>query len=89
MILYEYECEDCCNIFEVLTTLESRKLPEPCPLCGQDGYMVLSPTRSKLEGVSGDFPTAYDRWTKMHEREAKREPKDDGLDRPAVRRAVT
>jgi len=28
--------------------------------------------RSKLEGITGDFPTAYDRWAKVHE-EANRQ----------------
>lgn len=42
-----------------------------CPECKQTATRVISPCRSSLEGVSGDFPTAYDAWTRKHEQAAR------------------
>lgn len=86
MILYEFKCEDCEHTFEVLTALESRHQIEPCPKCGYDSRMVISPVRSQLDGTDPAFSTAWDRWARIHEQEAKREPKDDGLSAPVTSR---
>jgi len=32
-----------------------------------DAKRVISPVRSNLEGISGDFPDAHDRWVKRRE----------------------
>lgn len=73
MILYRYNCIEH-GEFEALNTIEKRELMF-CPMCDLDAqYMVAAP-RVKLEGVTGDFPTAADKWTKLHEKEAAREPR--------------
>ena len=33
--------------------------------CGLDANRIVSPVRSKLEGISGDFPDAYAKWGKQ------------------------
>jgi hypothetical protein len=47
-----------------------------CGECGQEAKRIISPIRCKLEGVSGDFPSASDKWAKRHERAAKRGDND-------------
>ena len=37
-----------------------------CPLCGEVAHRVISIPRFKLDGVSGDFPTAGDKWARVH-----------------------
>ncbi|NBW38012.1 MAG: hypothetical protein EBR30_23925 [Cytophagia bacterium] len=37
-----------------------------CPHCNEVAYKRLTAPRIKLEGYSGSFPTAADRWTKNH-----------------------
>lgn len=47
----------------------------PCPECGNTAKRIISAVRSKLEGITGAFPGAADKWAKMHEeatRQAKR-----------------
>ena len=38
-----------------------------CRQCGEPAQRIITPVRSKLEGISGDFPTAYANWSKVHE----------------------
>lgn len=37
-----------------------------CATCGQPSERRISAVRSKLEGVTGDFPTAADKWARLH-----------------------
>ena len=39
--------------------------------CGELSRRIISPVRAKLDPLSGHFPTASDKWAKMHERGAK------------------
>lgn len=76
MMLYSYNCLEC-GEFEAFSTLANRHEDKPCPYCGEFGIFVQSPVRFTLEGITGHFPTAYDRFTQVHEKEAKREPTVD------------
>jgi hypothetical protein len=68
--VYEYVCK-VHGKFDAFDKQETRYMPKPCPDCGKEsGYAVSSP-RSALEGLSGDFPTAHDRWATRHEKGAK------------------
>lgn len=72
MILYRYNCIEH-GEFEAFNTIAKRD-NMACPKCGKDTqYMVAAP-RVKLEGITGHFPTAADKWANLHEKEAKREP---------------
>ncbi len=42
-----------------------------CPVCGKRAQRKLAAPRSKLEGITGSFPSAADRWAKVHEQAAK------------------
>lgn len=69
--LYEYNCKDHGH-FERLSKLENRDNPKPCPECGSLCKRVQSVIRFKLEGISGHFPTAADKWASMHEKEGRK-----------------
>lgn len=38
-----------------------------CPHCRNDASRLISTPRIKLEGITGAFPTAADRWARNHE----------------------
>ena len=46
-----------------------------CQKCGGVARKVISPIAFQLEGTSGDFPTAADRWVKMREQKMAQERK--------------
>ena len=43
--------------------------------CGLDANRIVSPVRSKLEGISGDFPDAHDKWAKRRKAQIAHERK--------------
>ena len=42
-----------------------------CPVCDFIAQKAVSPVRSRLEGVSGDFPSATDHWARVHEQASR------------------
>lgn len=42
-----------------------------CPVCSEAAQRVISPVRSKLEGITGAFPTAHDHWARVHEQASR------------------
>jgi len=38
-----------------------------CRVCDEPAQRVISPVRCSLEGISGDFPTAWEKWGRQHE----------------------
>jgi hypothetical protein len=50
-----------------------------CPECGNTAVRALSAPNIKLEGFSGDFPGAYNRWTKIRAEKLKQEQKRNVL----------
>lgn len=46
-----------------------------CRHCGNDATKLLAAPRSKLEGFTGDFPDAADRWVKLRESKIAQERK--------------
>jgi len=77
MILYQYECRRCAHQFENLTSLSERDKQITCSCCGGNARRIVTPVRSQLDGTDDAFTTAGDRWARIHEQEAKREPRDD------------
>ncbi len=63
MRLFDFRCP-CGKLFEDL--VKSDVTTSRCS-CGLDAKRVISPVRSNLEGISGDFPDAHDRWVKRRE----------------------
>ena len=50
-----------------------------CPLCSKAAIKALATPQIKLEGFSGAFPDAYDRWTKVRAEKLKQEQKRNVL----------
>ena len=67
--LFEFECDEGHKTEHFVDVLIDRLA---CPECGHLTYRQISPVRSKLEGITGAFPGAYDRWTRVHEEANKK-----------------
>jgi hypothetical protein len=48
-----------------------------CPVCGDTAIKVLAAPRSNLEGFTGAFPDAYDRWARVRADRLKVEQKQN------------
>lgn len=73
MPLYVYQCPEG-HIFEDIKRIAERH-ECPCPDCGSTATQQV--TAAHLDyynmGVGGDFPTALQKWEKMHKQAARRE----------------
>lgn len=69
MILYDFKCE-CGHTFEAMVGMRDRT--HKCGRCGDRATRMISTPRIRLEGHTGDFPTAHAKWVKTHEQEAKK-----------------
>ena len=70
MPIFEYKCENG-HRFEKMTTIAKREEPQICD-CGVVGKFVISCPTIALDGTDPGFPSAYDKWAKTHEEQAKR-----------------
>jgi putative FmdB family regulatory protein len=75
MILFDFECPNCGNIFEEL--VHKDKLTETCPECSSEASRMISAPRVKLDGCSGDFPGEYLRWERIQREKVKKSKEDD------------
>lgn len=50
-----------------------------CTHCGMNAVKLLAAPRSNLEGFSGAFPDAYDKWTRVRASKLKQEQKQNVL----------
>ena len=57
MPLYEYSCEKCKHIFELMRKV-SETSPVKCPKCGLDAKKMVSSTSFQLKGT-GWYKTDY------------------------------
>lgn len=62
--IFEFQCVDG-HVSEALVYPETTEIH--CRTCGEAAHRMISPVRSKLEGITGAFPGAADRWAKVHE----------------------
>lgn len=46
-----------------------------CPVCGKDSHRLVSAPQIKLEGFTGAFPDAYDKWARNRAEKLKQEQK--------------
>ena len=67
MILYDFTCSNN-HTTEHFVSSDTKEVV--CPECGLKPKRVISKTSFKLEGTSGDFPTAADKWARRHEKES-------------------
>lgn len=76
MPLYQYKCDTCGVEFEAITRMDNRDEPQPCKSCDTgEAYHVITPVNFRLEGVTGDFPTAADHWVKKRQEKMAQEAK--------------
>ena len=69
MILYDFQCK-CGSKFEALVSMSDTTYK--CKRCGELANRLISTPRIKLEGWSGHFPTAKQKFIKMHEKESRK-----------------
>lgn len=63
MILFDFKCS-AGHVSEHLVHSTTEKVT--CPVCHTDAVKQLAAPRSKLEGITGDFPGAYAKWERNH-----------------------
>jgi len=71
MILYDFQC-GCGHIFEKMVKIDDRTCK--CERCGLEARRLISAPTIKLEGWSGDFPSAKMKWVKQHEEAGRKTP---------------
>lgn len=75
MPIYEYECEDCGKISEIMQKFDDEPLSS-CPLCGGNVHKLISQSSFILKG-SGWYVTDYARTqNKKQEGKTKLDTKD-------------
>ena len=70
MILYDFKCQ-CGVLFEALSPSSNKT--HVCEHCGEMAVRLVSTPTIKLEGITGHFPTAYDRLTRTHNTQGRKE----------------
>ena len=70
--MFEFVCEDG-HISEALVDETVRELA--CRVCGKNSTRIVSMVRSKLEGITGAFPSAYDAWERKRSEKLAQERK--------------
>ncbi len=70
--LFDFLCDNA-HITERLVDESVRVLT--CPECGKEAHRLIPSPQVKLEGITGAFPGAYDRWEKVRAEKLKQEQK--------------
>ena len=70
--IFEFLCSDG-HLSESLVDDSVRNIA--CKTCGQDAQRIVSSGTIKLEGITGSFPGAYDRWERVRAEKLKQERK--------------
>lgn len=66
--MFDFECDDCGEVTEKLVDTHIKSIS--C-YCGGNAKRLVSMPSIKLDGASGDFPSAYDHWANIREQNAK------------------
>jgi hypothetical protein len=70
--MYEFMCADG-HVTEHL--IDDSLRTAPCKECGANAIRILSTPRISLEGITGAFPGASDKWVKNRAEKLKQEQK--------------
>jgi hypothetical protein len=70
--MYEFMCADW-HVTEHL--IDDSQRTALCKECGANAIRILSTPRIKLEGITGAFPGAADKWVKDRAEKLKQEQK--------------
>lgn len=68
--MYEFLCPEH-GLQEALRPSETTTIICPRDGCTREAQRAISKPRIRLEGISGSFPTAADRWARVHEEAAR------------------
>lgn len=66
--IFEFLCEDN-HLSEAYIDENERVIS--CKECGKESHRIVSKPMMKLEGISGDYPTAYDAWERKRNEKMK------------------
>jgi hypothetical protein len=75
--IFEFMCEHA-HISEALVEDSIRAMQ--CVHCSQEATRIISKPRFKLEGITGDYPTAYDAWERKRAEKLAVERKQNGTE---------
>lgn len=70
--IFEFLCQD--NHLSEAYIDDSERMIS-CKECGKDAHRIVSKPSMKLEGITGDYPTAYDAWERKRAEKLKEERK--------------
>ena len=63
-VLYDFTCESCGNTEEKFVDTNTRSVP--C-VCGKNMKRDIAMPTVSLEGITGAFPGAHDKWARIRE----------------------
>jgi putative FmdB family regulatory protein len=79
MPLYEYYCESCNGVFELLRQMREASEPAPCPLCDRDSQRIMPTSFSAFTFRDGMPRTIPDRGTYWWYNKQTKEPNRGGV----------
>ncbi len=68
-VLRDFICGDCGEQLEKLIDSDYHSIE--CPECHGKAVQQFSMPTIRLEGITGDFPGAHDRWARIREENAR------------------
>lgn len=68
-ILNDFCCGECGAITERLVDSEYKTIE--CPECGSNATLLQAMPTVRLEGITGAFPGAHDKWARIREDNAR------------------
>lgn len=69
---FDFQCEDK-HLNEHFVDMSVRNIN--CKECGKDSVRIISSPQIKLEGITGSFPGAADKWVKKRAEKLQQERK--------------
>lgn len=69
---FDFQCEDG-HLNEHFVDMSVRNIN--CKECGKDSVRIISSPQIKLEGITGSFPGAADKWVKKRAEKLQQERK--------------
>lgn len=67
--VFDFLCTHCNRVEEKFTVDD---VVSHCSLCGKEETKLITSMNFKLDGTDPSYTTEWDRWAKVHEKEAKR-----------------
>lgn len=68
MRVFDYQCNNE-HVKEVFAHVAAPSIT--CSVCGETALRMVSSPRFKLDGITGSFPTASDKWARDHKQAAE------------------